>query len=76
MLDGKIPKIVPRRFSRFDPSIRAKLNRFSVRYSFAEDPGTGKTSILSGEALKSTASRNGDFREKIPPYKEVTDGSN
>jgi hypothetical protein len=72
----KFPKSRRSRFSRFDRLLMAKLNRFSVRYSFAEGPGTRKTSNHSAGPLKSTLHRNGNFREKIIPYKEVRDGSN
>jgi hypothetical protein len=74
--DGKFPKTGRRRFSRFDRLLMAKVNRFTFRYGFAEFPGQGKPPTRSRKPLKSTASRNGNFREKIRPYKEVGDGSN
>jgi hypothetical protein len=69
VLDGKSSKNAPRRFSRFDSSIRVKVNRFTIRYSFFGSLGTVKTSNRSREALKSTAYRNGNFGGKIRPYK-------
>jgi hypothetical protein len=48
----------------------AKVNRFTFRYNFSKAPGQGKPPTRSRKPLKSTVSRNGNFREKIRPYKE------